>query len=111
MDLVHGAKGLARHGRDRLTGNTHTERELAAIAGVCAVCPSLKKYKSKATGRRVCYCGIKGVNAMESVLRTCGCLVLKETHPVRAHVTIDGVSLRAAGKPVGRSEKCPQDRW
>lgn len=109
MDIAYSVKGRARHELAKVLGRTRDESELPAIARTCANCLSLKLVTMRVTGKRYGFCGPVGENYTESVLPTCGCEVMQETSPAKAHVTIEGVPLRASGKP--ETGHCPQGRW
>lgn len=111
MDLAYSAGGLTRFAVAKLTGNVRSENELAAIAKVCEKCLSLKVGRTRITRQGRGYCGPVGENYLDSVMPTCGCKVMEETTPALAHVTIKGVPMRAAGKPVNADEGCPQRLW
>lgn len=77
---------------------------------VCASCEDLAKRKIPGTtDRRMMWCG--GILPRVGDKATCGCLLMAETTPERAMLTIDGVPLSAAGKTVVGSERCPQEKW
>lgn len=109
MDIAYIAKGLARHYVAKVLGRVRTEAELAAIAKVCATCMSKQLRTNRLTGKRYLFCGPVGENYLDSVLPTCGCEVACETSEAKAHVTVEGVPLRASGKP--ETGFCPQGQW
>ncbi len=103
-------------------GDVAPELEQWARAHGCAACLS----KTCARGVKVLgftiipragYCGPMLKPQPESVLPTCGCLVLvemgaKETPPEGAQpITINGREYAPAGKPMVGTQKCPQGRW
>lgn len=109
MNIAYSIKARVRHEIAKRIHPVPTDPELAAISRVCEGCMSKQLRTNRLTGKRYLFCGPPGENYMESVLRTCGCEVMQETSPAKAHVTIEGVPMRASGKP--ETGHCPQNKW
>ena len=124
MNYLHGLPGYAKWAAAKITNGARVGRELGDIARTCAQCQAMEARTAPALvraavwlmgvqGARLGFCGSEeklgdGVPLEE---RTCGCLVLAEAPEAAAEVRINGVPLKAAGKPEVKTEKCPRGKW
>lgn len=86
----------------------------AARAAICASCPSLSCYRRRGQGgdlaARMGWCG-RPMRPSDGPPATCGCLVLREAREGTAHAVVGATRVRAAGKLLVTSARCPQGRW
>ena len=117
-----GLTGAEKYAAAITTGDVADEADVWARGSKCAegmskTCSRPRTLAGFEVLPRMVFCGPPLEEFPESVLPTCGCLVLveagQEDQPpdgVRA-ITINGVAYQPAGKVWVASEACPQGRW
>lgn len=118
MTIAGALAGGAGYLAAKVAGDVRTDDELRAIASVCAECSKMQRHRASGIERLVGQgrCGWCGKPELSSTPQdrqdgTCGCLVLAECEPERAHVTVNGVPMRAQGKPEVASRSCGLGKW
>lgn len=114
MGWWHALEGFKKYAAAIASGDVADIETQRARVGECAVCkPSMTKCRateilSLTIIPALVSCGRLGQDPEPG---KCGCLLMRACEPQEAHVTIDGVPLKACGKPEVGSEKCPSGKW
>lgn len=110
-----GVKGTAKYLKALASGDIASRTDAEARALGCAECASLKRYKIPDRAEWfgappfVHTCG--PIADPQADPATCGCVMLAQTSPRRAVVTLRGVPLGPGPKAWVASEACTQGRW
>lgn len=115
-------QGAAEYAAAIARGDVADDAAAWARGGTCAACLSKtcnqdKRLLGYTIKPRMVFCGPALSPQPESVLPTCGCLVLVEAGPEdkppegATPITIAGREYAPAGKARVGSQRCPQGRW